>query len=40
MPLQKAEWGAMFAIIKDKFGIEWLLHYDETQTTVNLSKND
>lgn len=40
MPLQKAEWGAMFAIIKDNFGVEWLLHYDEAQTTVNLSEND
>jgi PhnB protein len=31
MPLQKAQWGAMFAIIKDKFGIEWLLHFDSEQ---------
>lgn len=30
----------MFAIIKDNFGVEWLLHYDEAQTTINLSEND
>jgi PhnB protein len=27
-PLQQSQWGAMFAILQDKFGIEWLLHFD------------
>lgn len=25
-------WGAMFGVVEDKFGIRWMLHYDENQS--------
>lgn len=28
MPLEKTFWGAYFGIVKDKFGIQWLINYD------------
>lgn len=29
MPLEKAFWGALFGMIKDKFGVQWMVSYDE-----------
>lgn len=31
-PLADMFWGAKFAAVEDQFGINWLLHYDKTQT--------
>jgi PhnB protein len=31
MPLEKAFWGALFGMLIDKFGIQWMVSYDETQ---------
>lgn len=31
MPLQKAFWGAYFGMLKDKFGVQWMVSYDEKQ---------
>ena len=28
MPLQKTFWGAFFGMLKDKFGIQWMVSYD------------
>ncbi len=28
-PLRKEFWGATFGVFTDKFGIRWMLHYDE-----------
>jgi len=28
MPLEKTFWGAYFGILKDKFGIQWMINYD------------
>ncbi len=28
MPLEKTFWGAYFGIVKDKFGIQWMINYD------------
>ncbi|HVI46404.1 MAG TPA: VOC family protein [Chitinophaga sp.] len=30
-PLKKASWGALFAVLKDKFGKVWMLNYAENQ---------
>lgn len=30
MPLQKTFWGAYFGMFTDKFGIHWMLNFDET----------
>lgn len=30
-PLAEMFWGAKFGAIEDKFGINWLLHYDKTR---------
>lgn len=30
-PLKVQFWGAMFGVIKDKFGITWMLNYDKNQ---------
>jgi PhnB protein len=32
MPLQDTFWNARFGIIKDRFGIQWMLNYDKPQT--------
>ena len=29
MPLEKAFWGALFGLLTDKFGIQWMVNYDE-----------
>jgi PhnB protein len=29
MPLQKMFWGAYFGMLTDKFGIQWMVNYDE-----------
>ncbi|MFY0255439.1 VOC family protein [Chitinophaga sp. 30R24] len=31
MPLGKAPWGALFGMFEDKFGIQWMINYDEPQ---------
>ncbi len=28
MPLQKMFWGALFGMITDKFGIQWMVSFD------------
>lgn len=30
-PLKMQFWGAMFGVIVDKYGINWMLHYDKNQ---------
>ncbi len=30
-PLKVQFWGATFGVIKDKFGITWMLNYDKNQ---------
>ena len=31
MPLQKTFWGAFFGMLKDKFGINWMVSYSQNQ---------
>jgi PhnB protein len=31
MPLNKTFWGAYFGMLKDKFGIGWMVNFDENQ---------
>lgn len=31
MPLEKAFWGAWFASFTDKFGVQWMINYQEDQ---------
>lgn len=31
MPLEKAFWGAYFGMLKDRFGIQWMINYDYNQ---------
>ena len=31
MPLQDAFWGAYFGMFQDKFGIQWMVNYDQNQ---------
>jgi PhnB protein len=31
VPLEKAFWGAFFGMLTDKFGIQWMVSYDEKQ---------
>ncbi|HEX7868810.1 MAG TPA: VOC family protein, partial [Chryseobacterium sp.] len=31
MPLGKTFWGAYFGMFKDKFGISWMVNFDENQ---------
>jgi PhnB protein len=31
MPLEKQFWGAFFGMLVDKFGIQWMVSYDEKQ---------
>lgn len=31
MPLEKAFWGAWFASFTDKFGVRWMINYDDSQ---------
>ncbi len=31
MPLEKAFWGAYFGMVKDRFGVQWMINYDESQ---------
>lgn len=31
MPLQKTFWGAYFGMFKDKFGINWMVNFDENE---------
>lgn len=33
MPLHKAFWGARFGMLKDKFGIQWMVNYDNRPNT-------
>jgi PhnB protein len=32
MPLEKAFWGAYFGMFIDKFGIQWMVNYEEKKT--------
>jgi PhnB protein len=32
MPLADAFWGAYFGMLTDKFGIQWMVHYDYNQS--------
>jgi len=32
MPLEKAFWGAYFGMLTDKFGIQWMVNYEYSQT--------
>lgn len=34
MPLQKMFWGALYGDVTDRFGIKWMLNYDERQKRV------
>jgi PhnB protein len=34
-PLEITFWGALFGDLKDKFGNQWLLHFDKQETTKN-----
>ena len=31
MPLEKAFWGAYFGMLTDKFGIQWMVNYEENK---------
>lgn len=31
VPLEKAFWGAYFGMLTDKFGVKWMINYDENQ---------
>ncbi|MGV3642432.1 MAG: VOC family protein [Adhaeribacter sp.] len=31
MPLEKAFWGALFGMLTDRFGIQWMVNYDYNQ---------
>ncbi|MGO8056010.1 VOC family protein, partial [Rhizobium leguminosarum] len=31
MPLNKTFWGAYFGMCRDKFGIQWMVSYDQPQ---------
>jgi PhnB protein len=31
MPLEKAFWGSYFGMVTDKFGIQWMVSFDENQ---------
>jgi PhnB protein len=31
MPLEKMFWGAWFGMLTDKFGVQWMVNYDENQ---------
>lgn len=33
MPLEKTFWAALFGMFTDKFGIQWMVNYDEGQNT-------
>jgi PhnB protein len=35
MPLEKAFWGAYFGMLTDKFGIQWMVNYDNNQLNNN-----
>ena len=28
VPMEQAQWGAYFGMLKDKFGIQWMVNYD------------
>jgi len=30
MPLERAFWGGLFGVVTDKYGVEWMLNYQET----------
>lgn len=32
MPLQDTFWGATFGMLKDKYGIKWMLNYDKSKS--------
>ncbi len=31
MPLEKMFWGAMFGMVTDRFGVQWMVNYDYSQ---------
>ena len=31
MPLEKTFWGALFGMLTDKFGIQWMVNFDQSQ---------
>ena len=31
VPLEKMFWGALFGMLTDKFGVKWMINYDENQ---------
>ncbi|MBK0370301.1 VOC family protein [Flavobacterium agrisoli] len=32
MPMSKTFWGAYFGMFRDKFGVSWMVNFDETQS--------
>jgi PhnB protein len=43
MPLEKAFWGAFFGMLTDRFGIQWMVNYEEkpaAQNGTGQKKND
>ncbi len=32
MPLEDAFWGALFGVVTDKYGVEWMLNFSKTPT--------
>jgi PhnB protein len=35
MPLEKTFWGAYFGMFKDKFGVNWMVNFDENEPNNN-----
>ena len=35
-PLKLQFWGAMFAVLSDKYGVRWMLNYDMTRETFDV----
>lgn len=35
MPLEKAFWGALFGMFVDKYGVQWMISYDDNRLTGN-----
>ncbi|QMU29018.1 VOC family protein [Adhaeribacter radiodurans] len=33
MPLQQTFWGSYFGMVTDRFGVQWMISYDEKRTT-------
>jgi PhnB protein len=35
MPMNKTFWGAYFGMFRDKFGVSWMVNFDEVQPSAN-----